>query len=133
MLDLTKLWSAEYLFGPNFEGLTRSDNIFLWLGIILIAISFGLKIYSFRKPQSSPEAHFLKRLFVACLTTGMIVGIWAVLRWQNIPWLSVRILVLLVWIGFIIWIGFIVKYRLFEYPSQRQLWEDEQTKNKYLP
>lgn len=133
MLDFTKFWDPSYLFGRNPALLSRSDNIFLWAGATFIAICVIAKILALRSDKQNPTRFLFNRLFHNFLTMGLLVLIWSGFRYENIPWLSTHIVILVLFLIWLIWIIFIVKYALSEYPKQKKIWQEEKVKRKYLP
>lgn len=132
MPDFTKLWDKTYIFGPNPQDLTRSDYIFFWGAAAAVVASIVLKVFVLRKSRDNPLRFGLNRLFHLFLTMGILVSLWAGLRYENIPWLSAHFVVLLLAIIGLIWAGYIVKYFLREFPYQKKVWEEQKVKEKYL-
>jgi hypothetical protein len=132
MLDLTKLWDITYLFGPNPIELSRSDKIFFVLGVLLILVSIGFKFAAVRQAGGSPKKFLQNRVFHWGLTMGILVLVWTAMRFENIPWLSVRFLALILFIVSAVWLFYILRYFLKQYRDQQKSWEEELVKKKYL-
>lgn len=133
MLDFTKLWDARYLFGPNPADLTRSDAIFLWSGGALVLLAILAKILSLRQEKQSPQRFLWNRFWRHFLTIGLLVLLWSGARYENIPWIEARIVVLTLGIIAAIWLGFILKHLFTAYPVHKKNWHGEKLKRKYLP
>lgn len=132
MLDFTKLWDKQYLFGPNPLSLSRSDYIFFGLALIFLVAAIFFKLLVLRKASSDPKRYLFSRFFHSFLTTSLFVFVWVGARFENIPWLSTHFLVLTLFLIWFVWMGFIVKYLLKDYRKQKQLWDEETLKQKYF-
>lgn len=132
MLDFTKFWDKIYLFGPNPPDLSRSDLVFFWIAVGLVVVAVAAKILVLRQAKESPRIYLLGRCFHLFLTIGLLVLLWVGARFENIPWLSVRIVVLLLFLGGLTWFGFVAVYFFREYRTRQKLWEEELIKRKYL-
>ena len=132
-MDFTKLWDKTYLLGPNPLELQRSDKIFFVIALVFVLIGLATKIVSFWADKDSPKRFLLSRLFHLFLTSGVLILFWFSFRFENIPMLSTRVVVLSLFIIWFVWLIFTYKYFFKEYRVKQRLWEEEQVKNKYLP
>lgn len=133
MLDFTKLWDKTYLLGPNPVELSRSDLIFFWAALAFTALGIAAKVFAWRAEIASPQKYFMNRLYHLFLTMGVLVLLWAGLRFENIPWLSTHIVILGLILIWFVWLVFIAKYFFREFPRQKKIWDEERIKRKYLP
>ena len=132
MLDFTKLWDATYLFSFNSGAMSRSDLIFFWGAVVLLVAAVAVKVAALKSPKDSPKRFLSNRFFHLTLTTGVLILLWSAFRFQNIPWLSTHIVVLILWLSFLFWLGFIFWYYWRSFRSQHSEWQEEQTRTKYL-
>ncbi|MBI4050539.1 MAG: hypothetical protein HY396_00995 [Candidatus Doudnabacteria bacterium] len=132
MLDFTKLWNKTYLFGPNPIELVRSDFIFFWTSLALVAAGIILKIFAIKNSLDSPKRYLFNRLFHLCFTMGLLILLWFGFRFENIPWLSTHFVVLSLLLIWLVWLVFIGKYFFSQYRAQQKIWQDEAIKRKYL-
>jgi len=134
MFDLTKLWDSVYLFGTVPVDLTRSDTLFFWKGVILVIAAAAVKVFTMMRDESrSPRRYLLNRFFHLFLTTGLLVLLWAGFRYESIPLLSTRIIVLGLFFLALVWLGFIARFYFRDFRSRQKLWKAEAVKRKYLP
>ena len=133
MLQVSKLWNARYLFGPNPDALTRSDYIFFWGTKALVTLSIIIKIMVLRQESGSPKKFFWNRLFHLFLTSGLLGLLWSGIRYENIPWLGAHIVILVWWLIAAIWLGFIIVYFFRGHRVKQKTWSEEKIKRKYLP
>lgn len=132
MFDFTKLWDKIYLLGPNPLAMSRSDWAFLYFacgGLLLGALA---KTLAYKSPPGSPQKNLWNRFFHLFATTGVLMIFWAAMRFENIPWLGTHILVLGIILTGAVWFGFIARYYLTGFKKQKQAWDQDQIKRKYL-
>lgn len=132
MLDFTKLWNKIYLFGPNPPDLSRSDLIFFWVSLVFIVAAIISKIMVFRTAPGSPKRMLRSRVFHLFLTIGILVLLWVGARFENIPWLSVHIVVLSLFLIGLVWLVYIGRYYIREFKTKERQWREDQIKQKYL-
>ncbi len=133
IMDFTKLWDKQYLFGPNPLELSRSDNIFFWIALVFIVAGIAAKILAMKNQGGSPKNVLFGRFTRLFLTTGLLTLLWVGARFENIPWISIRFLVLAILLMWLVWLLFIGKYFVRDFRKRQKTWEDEELKRKYLP
>ncbi len=132
MLDFTKLWDKTYLLGPNPIELSRSDWLFFWASAVFVIAGIAAKLLASRQEHGSPRRFLFNRLFHACLTAGLLILLWTGTRFENVPWLSTHVTVLVLFLGWALWLGFIVWYLLRKFGREQKLWQEQALKRKYL-
>lgn len=132
MLDITKLWDKNYLFG-SFPGLVRSDYIFSATAAIFIVLGIIAKLWAMRLENESPKKKLLSRYFRLNFTVGILISLWFGARYEAIPWLATHFVVLVLLIIWAVWLFFVVRENLTRYRRQQSLWEEDVLKRKYLP
>lgn len=132
MLDFTKLWDKTYLFGPNPIELSRSDWGFFWLAVGFVLFSLIAKVLAIKSESESPDKLLRNRFFHLFLTVGILLLLWSGMRFENIPWLSTRLLALLLLFLWLLWLAFIARYLFSSFRVQKKAWEAELLKRKYL-
>jgi hypothetical protein len=131
-MNISKLWDLKYLFGPNPTDLSRSDIWFFWSAAAMVVLGLIFKIIAIRSEINSPTRLLLNRFYHLFLTIGLLVFLWAGLRFENIPWLGTHVVVLGLLLIFLVWLGFIAVYLAWKYPKFFRAWRDEKTRQKYL-
>lgn len=133
MPDFTKFWDRIYLFGPNPINMSRSDVVFFWVSIAFIVAAVVFKVFVLQQNRSNPKRYLLNRFFHLFLTIGILVLLWAGLRFENIPWLGTHIVVLAIFLIGLIWGLFIIWFMMRKYQAAKKTWHDEEERNRYLP
>lgn len=132
MFDFTKLWDKQYLFGPNPLELSRSDNIFFWIALVFIVAGIAAKILAVKSQAGSPKIFLFSRFTHLFFTMGLLTLLWVGARFENIPWISIHFLVLVILLLWLIWLLLIGKYFVKDFRNRQKVWEDEELKRKYL-
>ncbi len=105
--------------------------MYVFLGILVAAILLRLAI-RFAIKHSVVKKLFMK-VWRLLLTVGLSGVIWGIVRYESTPifgrryWAGLTIL-----IG-VIWLIFILKYLLFNFRKDKQEYDRERVKNKYIP
>lgn len=127
-IDLTKLTDPAYLFEPRPEW--RSE--FLWLLVIFFAsaILLALILIIIKIPTSV----IIRQQYLNLLLTCGLIGLWLVFsRWQSLPYLASRFLLVVLLIIMIGWLGKIIIYIKVTLPKTQMRQTRENQREKYLP
>jgi hypothetical protein len=128
---LRHLFSQNYLFGPNIGIFSRSDKGYFLVGLLMIVVAVGLSIYK-RVIKDKLKKHLVKvwrRMFV---TIGILGMLWAVLRYELVPFFSMHIVIWVIYLIGLIWILFILKYWFIDYKKERMDAMRDQQMKKYF-
>jgi heme A synthase len=128
-IDINKLFSVSYIFqnAPNPEGLYRYLAIFFGLEIVgaLIIAAFGR--------QKSPTRKVKSSFFSLLLTTGIIGLSLIFFRFEEIPYLGSRLMLIILFLVLICWVAFIFWHWLIILPEEQREIREQQRFQKYLP
>lgn len=122
----------RYFFGPNTLEFFLTDWILYGAGTALVILAIISYIVSWRAAKGSPFQHLVSRFWHLFLTIGLLMLLWVGFRYENIPWLSARIVAFALALIGLIWLGYILKYWLRIYPGEKRVWGDKLLKQKYL-
>lgn len=132
MFNFHKLLQSQYLFYVNPIMLTRSDMLFLVLGGLALVLAVVMKFAAVTAP-SSVDRKYRDRLFNLFLTFGLWEVIWFGCRWENINFFGSHFVALLGLLIAVVWFVFIAAALIKKYRSEKQQWEKDQVKLRYLP
>lgn len=107
--------------------LTLISALMLAVGII---VWFVMKRISKKIP---PYQEIRNRISGLLITTGSIGLLLAFFSWQSIPYLSSRVLLLILFIIFAIWLLFILIYIQRNFSRELKKYEQAERYKKYLP
>ena len=132
MFNFKKLINLDYLFTINRVMLTRSDKVFLTLGIIGVALAVVLKIAA-RLAPTPADKRIRNRFYNLFLTIGLLEIAWYGARYEYIKFFGSHFVALLFLLIGLVWLIFIIADMAKRYRIERTEWEKEQVKLKYLP
>lgn len=121
----------RYLFGAPLPGFQWSDNLFLAISAVLFFVGIALVLFK-HATHNRLKKHLIARWYTWALTIGTLGLLWAGLRYQLVQVLSVRFVIILIFIGAVIWKGYLVKYTLTDYRKQREQAKYEEQRRKYM-
>jgi len=130
-IDLSKI------FDPNliFEASPDPQGFYLYIAIIyglILVLAIILGVISRRNPQSVYKKLRSKTIYLM-LFVGLVGLMLTFFRWQAIPYIGSRLMVLALWIVAIAWLVEIIWYWLFILPQQKKLQQEKENFEKYLP
>lgn len=130
-IEITKLFQNDYLFQitPPSDGLYRYLTIFFSL---LILAAIVLTSY-YKKSKFKAHRNVKSKLFSNFLTTG-IIGLFLIFcRFEQLPYLGSRFLMLILFLVFIIWVLLILQYWILVAPKEIKKERKKENFTKYLP
>lgn len=132
MFHFRNLISKQYLFQISYTGLSRSDKEFLLLGALALVFAVMFKFAAVFSP-TPVDKKYRNRLFNLLLTVGLWELVWFLLRSQDIIFFGTHFVALLGLLIGLIWLAMIVSSMFKSYSSEKQTWEKEQVRLRYLP
>lgn len=129
MIDFNKFTDTAYLFDPNPPAQSQL--------LLLLMIIFGVMLVLVVVLQlllKNPLYYKLKKgLSSLFLTTGITGFFLLFFRWQGLPYLSSRFLLLLLILIVIIWFVLILIYLFRKFPDEKRQFIEKLRLQKYLP
>lgn len=125
IMDFSKIFTAKYLLAsaPNESGLL------LYFLIIFTAMVVVAILVQFSKQDRKIKA----RQFYGYLTGGILGLIYVFARHEGLPYLSARIVLLVIIGGMLVWLLYLAIWMGKYVPSQNKKKSIEDRYNKYLP
>ncbi len=128
---LKYLVSREFLFYINPIRFELVDKVFFAAVVIALAAAVGL--YLAARFQRVPAwKQFLKRLSLMSMTFGATGALWAVCRYELVPWFGTHFTFILILFVFGVWKSTVVWSFCKSYKSELAAWSKTQLKDKYL-
>jgi uncharacterized membrane protein YdcZ (DUF606 family) len=129
-IDPGKLLDRSYIF----EVTPESNSSYLYLALlygllIILAVVLGL----LSKKKIIPIKKLYRGIQNLFLYTGIIGLILIFFRWQGLPYLGSRLMVILLGLFFIVWLLLIILYRFFTLPKIIIEIQERENFEKYLP
>ena len=131
-MPLKSFFTANYQFSVNSAMLDRGDSIYLLFGAVFILLSVSVKIAAVLAPNPV-DKKYRDSFFNALLTAGIWEIVWFALRWQNIRFFGSHFIALLGLLIGVAWIATKAVFMFRHYALEKESWEKDQVKLKYLP
>jgi hypothetical protein len=131
-MDIKSIFTKKFLFDINPIMIENVDKLFGVVGALLIVLAAVLKVAAMFAP-TPVDREYRNRLFAMFLTTGVLEIIWYGLRSQNVRVFGTHFMALLILLVGLVWFVLIVKDFVKKYRVQKETWEKEQVRMKYLP
>lgn len=131
-MELGKLFSLSYLF-QVYPGEFRYMAVLVTLFLILILGSFYLEAWIKKHPQRKSIQHLLPGISARLRLLGLVGFVFLWIRYENLPYLSMRALFLL----FLIYTGVVMGRAVYRFKTHLPTTIEKHTKKKtttsYLP
>jgi hypothetical protein len=131
MIDWKQIVSPDFFFKIDRVRLHRSDWAVLIVGALLLIAGIMASVY--KRSRQVPYAKILiARLVRLYITIGILFVLWFAFRYEVVRWFGTRFAAVLILVYGLVWLGFIAADYFKNYRPNKELWEKEQLKNKYL-
>lgn len=131
-MTIKEVFTKKFLFEVNPVMLENVDKMFGVAGVIMVVLAVMFKLAAAFAP-TPVDKRIRSRFFALFATIGILEIVWFGLRYQNIRFLGSHFMALLLLLIALVWFGFIVRDIVKNYTSEKQAWEKEQVRQKYLP
>lgn len=133
-IDLKKIIDFSYLTNrqpdPNSELIFFLSIVF---GALILASGIAWLVF-IRREQTQPVLTGLRRRLVRWLFTSGFVGLFLIFfRATGIPFLGMRLWLLLWLLASLGWFVTVCQYLLKTLPKERSLYQEQQLRDRYLP
>ncbi|OGD56464.1 hypothetical protein A2V71_03725 [Candidatus Berkelbacteria bacterium RBG_13_40_8] len=129
-IDFKKLFNLGYIF----ESSPASIGLYKYLAILFSLMIIGaVVIFFFNRKDKDNYKKLKNNFFNLFLTTGIIGVVLIFLRWQEVPYLGSRAMLLILLVAFIIWSFLIGYYGFFVLPKEIIKIKEKEHFEKYLP
>ncbi len=131
-MNLKPYFTSDYLFQANTSYISVQEKLFFFLGAILILAGVILKISAVMAPLPV-DAKYRQKFYLLFLSIGLSELFWYLCRYENVQFFSSHFVAWLIILIGLIWLAALLVSLLKNYSKEKQNWEKEQLKLKYLP
>ena len=124
--------SLDYLFNTGSSTLQKGDQAILFFALACLALAIVFKLSAVKAPSPIDQA-FRGKLFSIFLTLGIAEIIWVGLRYQNVRFFGTNFVAWIIILIYLVWFLVALIKTFSKYSIEKQAWEKEQVKAKYLP
>jgi|GEM_PF-1386440 len=123
----------QYFFSPLPDGPFRYMYFFIVLAAVSLIGGIALTVYLKKQKDDKIFRKLFRDLPGKLILIGVLEGLYVIMRWQRLPYLSMRILndMLLVYVVYVV-IHYAQLY-LKVYPTEKKHHHEQIKKNQYLP
>lgn len=132
MIHFRNLISKQFLLDLSYSGLARSDKEFFLIGALALVFAVLLKIAAVMGP-TPVDKKYRNRLFNLMLFVGIWEVVWFGLRYEEVMFFGIHLVAMLGLLIAVIWLVILVISLTKSYSTEKQTWEKEQVRLKYLP
>jgi hypothetical protein len=125
------VFTPSYIFDFTSMIPVQSDRLYLIVGLAMTVVGAVFKIIS--AFSTNPVSRRLwQRLASPFITIGILEALWFLARQQNIKLFGSHFVAWLMGIVFLVWLYFPIRYLIGSYRYEKQQWEKQQIKLKYI-
>lgn len=134
MLDFEKLIDPAWLFEktPSFP-FKFLLPLLIFFGLMFLAGILVPLWISKKNKKTPPYQKLASKLQTPLIIFALIGFLILFFRWQAIPYLSTRILIIILLLSIIFWLTSFLQYIKRGFQKELGLWQEELRKMKYLP
>ncbi|MDR3642494.1 MAG: hypothetical protein P4L74_02590 [Candidatus Doudnabacteria bacterium] len=131
-MNIKQYISPEFLFTFNSANISPGEKLVFISGIILVLLAIVLKISAILAPNPV-DAKYRRKFYGLFLTVGLGEIFWYFLRYENAMFLGTHFVALIIAVVGIVWFAVLVTNMARHYKGNKQVWDKEQVRLKYLP
>ena len=129
--QLKHVFSVSYIFDFNIMVLSMGDRLYMIAGFIAALVAAILEIFSIysKNPVTKNMWH---KLSAPIGTAGILEVIWYSFRYENVRLFGSHFAAWLIGLIILIWLITAIKYVIKDYRREKQNWQKQQIKLKYI-
>lgn len=131
-MNLNQYFTTKYLFEANRIMQDKTDKVYLFFGMVMIALAILFKIAAVMAP-TPVDKKYREKFYVLFLSIGLALAVWFGASYQNVRFFGTHFTALLILFIGLIWFFSLVVKIIKNYRKEKMEWEKEQVKKKYLP
>ncbi len=128
---ITHVFSLSYIFDFSFMPFSSGDRLYMIAGLVSVIFAAIFEIFSLwsKNPVTKNMWH---KLAAPLGTGGILEVIWYGLRFENVKLFGSHFAAWLIGLITLIWFVTALVYALRQYRAEKDKWEKQQVKLKYL-
>jgi hypothetical protein len=131
-MKIQDFFTTQYLFDINNAYISPAQKLMLFGGAVLVLVAVALKIAA-RVAPTPVDSKYRSKFYNLFLTIGLLSLFWYLCRFENVMFFGSRFAAFSILLIGIIWLGAILVSMIKKYGTEKQTYEKEQVKLKYLP
>jgi len=131
-MTIKDFFTREYLFDMNSAYISPAQKLMLFAGAALVLVAVALKIAAALAP-TPVDSKYRRKFFTLFLTMGLLSLFWYLCRYENVMFFGSRFTAFTILLIGLIWLVMILVSMMRKYGGEKQSYEKDQVKLKYLP
>ena len=131
-MNLKTFISPQFLFTFNSANVNPGEKLVFIAGVVLVLLAVVLKIAAILAPNPV-DAKYRQKFYGLFLTIGLGEIFWYFFRYENVKFFGTHFVALFVGAAGLIWFAGLIITLARKYSSDKQVWDKEQVRLKYLP
>jgi hypothetical protein len=131
-MNLKTFFTYQNLFQFNSAFISPQEKLFFFAGTILVLLAIVLKIAKSLAPNPI-DVKYRQRFYQLFLWIGLLEIFWYLCRYENVQFFGTLFVASLIALIGAVWLVVILILALKGYKKEKNAWEKEQLKLKYLP
>lgn len=131
-MKISQFFSVQSLFDINRVMIEPADKALMFVGLVLVVLAILFKLAAIYAPTPVDKKH-RGRFFNLFAWIGFSELLWFAARAQFIRFFGTRFVALLILLIGLAWLVPLVVKSFRHYSAEKEQWEKDQVKQKYLP
>lgn len=131
-MKIQDFFTRQYLFDINNAFVSPAQKLMLFGGAVLVLVAVALKIAAMVAPTPI-DSKYRQKFYNLFLTIGLLSLLWYLCRFENVMFFGSRFVAFAILLLGAVWLVMILVSMIRKYGSEKQSFEKEQIKLKYLP
>jgi len=131
-MTIKSFFTKEYLFDINSAFVSPAQKLMLVVGAVFVLVAVALKISAMLAP-TPVDSKYRQKFYNLFLTIGMLSLFWYLCRSENVLFFGSRFVAFVILLLGLVWAVMILISMVRKYSGEKQSYEKEQVKLKYLP
>lgn len=129
-MNLSSYFTSQYLFQIN--PIAAKDKLYFAAGAIVVFLAIVMKIAAILAPAPA-DRKYRNKFYTWALTVGLGEIVWYFFRYENVRFFGSYFMVWLLNLTGLVWLAWLAIVMFRKYGSEKEVWQKEQQKQKYLP
>jgi len=105
---------------------------FLVFFVLILTAAIVSQFWAKKFPKDSPHRRLLLGIKLPLIIFSLAGLLLIFFNWQELPYLSMKILLVVLQVGFAVWLFFFLFYLIKKFPKELVIWQNKMRKQKYL-
>jgi len=129
---LKQYFTSQYLFQIDTAFISPREKLMFFTGGILVLVAIVVKIAAVLAPNPV-DKKYRNKFYSLFLSIGLAALVWYFFRYEDVLFFGTRFVEWFIILLAAVWFVWLVVYTIMHYPKEKEIWDKEQIRQKYLP